>query len=371
MKVTKSAMKKLVQIAKRVVDKVDGTILFHANETHYIIQFSNKQIIAQKKWENKDGMTFSFRIQPKELEELIKVKGGDVTFSLDANILTVLEGEEGQQQAVRLVTEDVRDFETTTEPMLDSENFLTILKEVHTAFEESDFEITNYMVLSKSGSLATTRHRIHYDLFQENFSFKNIYLHGDTVAFLTKTLKGTVYHGLYANQFTIESDGYQYILNTKTKVYVPNIRNIKRGKSAYEVTVNTKEFQELLKAYKKKCRRIQISFDGNKMILDPRQEDFPVQTLPVIGLKGVPEKAVFNTEVLKGLLSAQQEEVTTILHQDYKSISGEDGYMWWSYKPNKVLMIAGITEPNYEKEFEESQKRKEERTKAKVIEIQA
>jgi hypothetical protein len=357
LKIEKKELKKIITVAKRIVDKKDGKMLIHCDGDSVKMQCGNPNIIANFKIENKDTDSFIILLDPRELEELIKPKQNEFEFILKGSKLVEIASGKGINK--RDFNREIDfNFEETV-PFENPELFINVLKDVEKLFCDTELEVTQFLQLNPHGALALEPKRIHYYRFEEKFGFKELFFHADVVKILTKTLKGTFSHGMYKDALLLEHDGVFYILNSKKKMYVPDLRKIKREQSGCSFVVNAKEMNDAMKDYKKKCKQLYFSVEGNDLVIDAKEEEFQTQRVNIQSIKGEFQPSIFETETIKGLLASYGENVT-IQHQKFMSINGDEGYMWWSYEPHKIIMAAGITEPDHQKEWEKVMAKRKE-----------
>jgi hypothetical protein len=133
----------------------------------------------------------------------------------------------------------------------------------------------------------------------------------------------------------------------------PNLRELKQAKTPeYAFSVDAYLMREAIKPFKK-LGHVAFHFDTDELVIDPRHEEFESVRVPIFNLKGKPETTVHDFESVKAFFESY-EGTLTVLHQKFKNIIGEEGFMWWSHEREKLAMVAGVTEPDYHSAWQQA-----------------
>jgi hypothetical protein len=232
-------------------------------------------------------------------------------------------------------------------PLNNSKTFITILKDAERVMKRNKEMHTSYLKLTNEKALAVEEQQFQLYRLQEAFPFQGTFLYKDIVAALSKSLKGEVLFGVENQTVLFANKGHLYKWNRKSDVPFPSFRAMEKKENGYEIRIHAEKVNELMKSYTTKCKRLLITVEENTLTFDPRDENFPIQSVSAEWIKGEIKKAVFDTQTIKNLFAGYEEEVT-VKEKKYRNIYGKEGYLWEIYKEEKITMVAGISEPNWE-----------------------
>lgn len=346
MKVIKKELKDAVATVKRFLkDKVQAKVLVQIEENEVKIQAFTQQLIVfyiLKNVEPKEELAFF--VNPYELEGLLKGKEKELAFEIEGETMRNEHGSIPIQHTEKKKMSAIKNVV----PFENEQLFLDILKEADTLLHASEHGCTSYLNVSSKRAMAAEPKRIHYYRLEENFQFDNGHIHKDIVGVLTRSLKGNLKHGQIKNAMIIaENDKTFYFINIDKKTNFPQLNKIKTQNMVTSFEVDAKQFNEIAKSYKVKVKMIEFKEQNNKLVFDPRDEEFEIGELDIFNQTAPIKPALFDAQTIKGLFNGYDDKVK-IEHYEFTNTYGQPGYMWRIVTTNKITMAAGIEEPNWD-----------------------
>ena len=352
MKLIKKELKDMIAITKRFFatkEKPTAKIVIQTGEDSIKVQCNSKQLIGYFELTKLEDEMFSITVNPFELEKIIKGRGPH--FEAIFEKMHVVDPESKAQVSYENYDPTIRFAFEPMRPFNQGDNFVRILKETEDLFDASDYEGSQYMQIKPSIALAVGQKRIHKYSFNEQFYPEIAHVHGDAISVLSKSLKGEMEHSIYKGCLVIQNKNAYYILNSNKKVNYPNLRKMAREKQPlFTFKVDASLVNESLKGIKK-MNLIEITFLNNLMRIDFRSEEQEPIDIPIKEVSGHVQKTIFEFDTLKQFF-ASYDTLVKVENQRYKNILGDLGFLWWSNEPEKMVMVAGVTEPDYKSEWE-------------------
>lgn len=330
-------------------EKSTAKIVIQTAEHHIKVKCNAKQIIGYFEMTKTDEENCSVALNPFEFEKLIKGKGAHFDVDFQEGMVVAKETKEkvaceSYDKDVYFEFEEWRDFNN-------SESFIALLKETSDLYEESAYEGTQYLLINNSSATAVGDKRVHKYNFNEDFYPSLSFIHGKAITLLSKTLKGDLAHSVYKGCLTIQNKNAFFILNSNKRVAYPDLRKMVREREPrFTFKIDATLVTEAIKSFKK-LKLIEITFTENALHFNPRSEEYEPLTFPIFDVTGRPRTTVFDFETIKQFV-ASYDGILKVEHQRFKNIAGEEGFLWWSYEPHKMVMVAGVTEPDYQAEWE-------------------
>lgn len=349
----KKQFKDLITIVKKILKDKTASRLFIQKEGDKIkIQAVTQQLVIFNFMDNLEVEPTedkAFVVNPYELESLLKGKTKEIEFKINVDSL------EANDVKIPIKQMSLREMKPLNGmKFFEDENlFLQILNEAETVLHESDKESTKYLKLQAVNALAADPIRIHYYRLSEQFEIEEAHIHMDVVKILSKHLTQGLKHGVFKMgekkaMVISQNDSLFFVINADKKASFPNLKKMTRNTEKIgTIIVNVDELNEKASKYKKAVKEISFEIKDNMLIADPRNEEAEVIETYVQSTEGVLPKVLFNSEAVKGMFSAYTGLVR-IEHFDFLNIFGEKAYLWRITSPDKITMIAGIEEPNWD-----------------------
>lgn len=285
----------------------------------------------------------SIRAKEKELKEELN----EIEFKL--NQKSISHQETKNNIKIGSSEEDSQFYfdEEQLKELKEPEKFIQILKETNTVISKAKNINNSYLKITGEKALAAEEKQVHLFRVGEELPFKGGYLYKDYISLLATSVKKEFKVGIQEGFFIINNNGVYYLVKIEEKVQFPSFRNMKPIENEFSFSIDVSEAIDILSNYKKETPDLVITQDGGQLVFDPRNEEFPTSRINIKNVKGNFKKAIFDTTVLKSFFSGYEGEVP-IEHQKFKNVYGELGYLWRIYTPEKLTMIAGIKEPEWE-----------------------
>lgn len=346
-----------IKIIKRLFqkDKKNANVHIQSNGEG-TVSFYAKNAFMSYYGEAKDEgeRIFSFETDPNVFGKIIK--GSARKMNLIIGKKTIQEDGEKQTYAIRpiesidvsrkrnLMADEKAEFKPFTEETLVKDVF----KEAEQILRESDHDCTSYLMVSSKSAMAIEPKKISLYRLDEEFEFKKSLIHREAVRVLSKSLGKTLKHRTYNKQLVIKDGSGLFFISLATKVAFPDLKKInhKDKESKIRIRLDAKEMNDKLKGYTKKCTSLKVKQQENELVILPKEEDFEQEVI-LANVEGSLKEAMFETQTLKGLFQGYSGEVI-VEHLPFANIYGETGYMWRITQPQKMSMVAGITEPDYD-----------------------
>lgn len=307
-----------------------------------------KQVKDLKEQGEKAGLD---KKEIKAEEKALREAQEAVEFKVNSKSITLVGGKSNFK--VTPIEEDLHFyFEELTEAK-HPESFINMLKEAETALKKNKDLNTSYLKITSEKALAAEEKQIHFFRVEEELPFKGGYLHKDNVSILAKSIKGSFQMGMKDDQFVLYHNDVYYLVKLENNIQFPSFRSMIPLNRDIAFRINCDEVNELLTQFKKTKEKnshvteILLSQQGNVLIFDPRNPEYPILEMPIVVVEGSMKRAIFENEILRSFFGAYQGEIQ-VEQQQFKNVYGVHGYMWRIYTPEKLTMISGIEEPDWE-----------------------
>lgn len=352
MKMMKNELKKMLVIVKRFFktsEKPTAAIIIKTEGDIIKVQCNSKHLTGYFELTRVDDIPFSITVNPYDFEKIITTKNPH--FEAKFIGTNLVETEKGNKLRFTPFEGEINFDFAEMKSFENEETFLSTLKETESLFDETLYEGTQYLQVTSNVAIAVSPQRIHTYRYNEKFDLYVAFIHGDAIGVLTKSLKGEVKHSVCEESFVIQNQNAYFIINSKKRVVYPDLRKMVREKDAvYSFRVDSFLVSEAIKPYKK-LKLIEIRFEDGEMVINPRSEEFEMVRIPIDFVTGNLQTTIYDFETIKSFFGSYQNYVT-VQHQRFKNIIGEEGFMWWSHEPRKIVMVAGVSEPDYQSEWE-------------------
>lgn len=352
MEVLKKDLKDFITIAKRFSKQKETLKVFvQVEEEDLYMQVGIKgfALISKFKVENveeNDLKTFEAKVY--EFETLLKGRDKMVSFEYEDKKLKIGEASIEVEFKEKISLKIPSISKSFNEP----ERFVEILKEADSLLVESEQACTSYLKFNQKNALIAEPKRIHYYRWSEELGLEQMYMHKDFVSILAKSLnkKGALNYipGNKSKMAIIQDNKYFFVVNLESKVNFPDLNKIiANSKAIGHVSLNSDEVFEVIKKYKKEVNMVEFELEDDYIKIDSRNEESGVSKIEILGKSGIFHNALFEKDAIKGLFGSYDGKINLELVK-FKNVYGEEAYQWRVITSNKIIMIAGIEEPNWD-----------------------
>lgn len=403
MKFMKKDLKDSLTIIKRMMgkDKEKASFVMQSTKDNKIlIQAKNEMenLIYIAQINSLDDDTFSLILNPYQAEELVGGKNEEMEFEIVKRKKTNKETGEvseiakeialiGTDKKLDVQGEYAKDLNIQLEHSKEFNNpkdFVEILKETETLLKKNPDSSSDYVCITRDKILAAEPARIQVYGIEEDFDTKLVYLHKDAASVLSKSLKGKLEHAMLANAFVIKNENNLFLSKMEKAKEFPNLKKLQQMEKDFVFEIDAKELNKKLKDYKAKVKEVEVTFFPEKIVIDPRHEEFPVIEMEISVVEGkLAKKIVFDADPFKGFVAsygdnirieqcpfiniyggeADDKETTEATENEEKTpekkqrtAQDNEGVLWKVYTKEKYTLLAGTIEPDYdiqEKMFKE------------------
>lgn len=293
-----------------------------------------------------DDEEFSIVVNPYDLDTHVKGKNEEREFKLTKTTMTLVGSKASYK--IKQSEEDIQFYLSEMKDVVNSAHLIQILKGSETALKKNKEVATSYLKLTSEKGMTASETQLHLFRVGEMLPFEEAFIHKDNVSLLAKSLKGEIKIAVDGDFFVLLNQDHYFLVKLEKNPQFPTLRNISPIKRDFSFTVDATEMNVLLKNYTTKVSEIMLEQDGDSLSMNPRNPDFPTQNIPVIFHEGKLRKAIFALDVFKSFFFGYEGEVK-IEQQQFKNVYGTVGYLWRVYTPDKLTMMTGIEEPDWEK----------------------
>jgi hypothetical protein len=232
-----------------------------------------------------------------------------------------------------------------------SEKIVAMIDDASTLLSKDDQECMGYLKIEPSRGLIVESKQITFYPLKEKAGFKEFLISKKQADTLSKVLSGALLqYGFVGKQDLVLQDGAQlFMLKTEREIVFPELKKMRTSKAIAQCVIDTEALQTQLKDIKKdakgSAKKVWITSDLNHMTFAFQAEHTAI-TVPYHN-KSIPFKACFEWNAFKVFVFSQKGDIE-LKWNDFKNVYGDDGYMWMAQTPEKITMIAGITDPSFE-----------------------
>ncbi|QST02838.1 hypothetical protein IMZ31_20015 (plasmid) [Pontibacillus sp. ALD_SL1] len=357
--VDRSELKKVLAVFKRATKK--GMMVLEVTSDgvlHLEIQNDESTCTLSTNLPVNGSDPFHITADPRTLYKWAEKKGEEEEqdtfgFSLGKHALMCETGVyKGKTTPVEFRDEPTIGYHADTAPLKDPGLFLSLLKDASRMLKKHPNPHVSYLkVTNEKGMIVEPQHMLVVRLVEE-FPFQGTHIHKDVVGILSTSLTLSATIGIDRDYVILKDKGIYYRLKKRDKVPYQSLRKLQKEQDGYAFTIDADLVKKETKPYTKDCPDLLITRDGDELVVDPRDEEYPVLRFPVTWEHGELHKALFEKETFINLFHAFDGQVT-VTEKPFRNIYEAKGYLWEIYTPQKSAMITGITEPDYERIQEE------------------
>jgi hypothetical protein len=351
MKYSKKEMKEVLAIIKRLIkDKKNGIIAIQSKgdmRIHIMGQSVDGHAKTYHTITSLNDESYSFQINPYDLDIHSKSKEGEIEFTLSENSISLVGGK--NTHPIFPFSEDIQFHFDDLKEVENPKTFIEIMKGSDTAMKSNKDLEGSYLKITSEKVLAATRTQIHLFRMDEELPFNSGFLHKDYVSLLAKSIKGDFQLGMLEGYLVFWNKNTYYLIKVEDNILFPSFRNMTPLKRDIGFTIDADQMNESLKDYtKKQVSQVMFTQQGDFLIIDPRNPDCPTHEIEINVAEGNLKKAIFVLDDIKSFFSSYKG-IVQLEQQQFKNVYGTIGYLWRIYTKEKLTMISGIEEPDWVK----------------------